>query len=357
MLPTVRPTRPSTQPPSVLRSQTQPQEAHGGRPHVLVTGGAGFIGGQVVARLLEAGSRVTVVDDLSTGCLERLPHHGGLRTVVGDMNGGAPWAEAWQGETPITRVLHLAGHVGVRRVLDDPKGCSNSHLAMARTLIETLGAMDAGARPGLIATSSSEVYRASMEPLAEDSAVWKSSDPGWGEGRWSYAASKRTAELDFEAAGLQVLNLRLFNVVGPGQNAESGMVLPRFVEAARMGEALQVFGNGIQVRTFGHVSCVASDLTELCLRPEMPRGALNLGGTAITSIEALARLVLEVSGQPESLLQRVDPARELGPGFDEVRHRIPNLDRARSLGLVARPWSLNEIVNDAWCHHGVPSPS
>ncbi|MDF1836563.1 MAG: NAD-dependent epimerase/dehydratase family protein [Planctomycetota bacterium] len=340
-----------------MSSPNLPSEAASSSPHVLVTGGAGFIGGRVVHRLLDSGARVTVIDDLSTGQLHRLPEHGRLHTVVGDMTDPGPWAEAWSGQEPITRVLHLAGHVGVRRVLGDPEGCASSHHAMAQTLIETLGSMGADRRPGLIAASSSEVYRASMEPLAEESPVWQSSDPAWGEGRSTYAASKRTAELHYEAAGLPVLNLRLFNVVGPGQNAESGMVLPRFVEAARLGEDLQVFGNGTQVRTFGHVSCVAADLAELCLRARMPQGVLNLGGTATTTIEDLARVVLQISGQSEQLLKRVDPSQELGPRFEEVRHRIPNLDRARSLGLVSQPWNLAAIVNDAWCHHGMPSPS
>ena len=335
---------------------TSPQNAADRRPHVLVTGGAGFIGAYVVACLLEKGAQVSVIDDLSTGSLDRLPTDEGLRIVVGDMNEAGPWSEVWQGESPFTRILHLAGHVGVRRVLGDPDGCAESHRAMAQTLVETLNAMEPVARPGLIAASSSEVYRASEESLSEDSRVWNKADEGWGQGRWAYAASKRLAEQGFEGVGPEVLNVRLFNVVGPGQNAESGMVLPRFVEAARLGEALHVYGSGKQVRTFGHVSCIAKDLSELRLRSDMPTGVLNLGGTATTQIETLARTVLQEAGLGDELLRFVDPAVELGSTFEEVVHRIPNLDRARALGLVQSPWSLNEIVRDAWSRHGVPSP-
>lgn len=326
------------------------------RQHVLVTGGAGFIGGHAVNCLLDSGAWVTVIDDLSTGRLEHLPESARLRTVIGDMTDRQAWSDAWQGSQRITRVLHLAGHVGVRRVLEDPKGCSDMQLAMAQTVIETLTGMDEADRPGLIATSSSEVYRASQEPLAESSPVWQTMDEGWNTGRWTYAASKLRAEQGFVGAGLSVLNLRLFNVVGPGQNGESGMVLPRFVEAAQLGDTLQVFGNGKQVRTFGHVACVASDLAELCLRDEMPTGVLNLGGTATTRIERLARLVLAEAGLDETHLKSVDPAIELGADFQEVVHRVPALDRARSLGLIRNPWSLEDIVRDAWTRHAVPSP-
>ncbi len=326
------------------------------RPHVLVTGGAGFIGGHAVKCLLDCGAWVTVIDDLSTGRLEHLPESSRLRTVIGDMTDRHAWSDAWQGPQRITRVLHLAGHVGVRRVLEDPRGCSDVQLAMAQTVIDTLLAMHGGDRPGLIAASSSEVYRASQEPLAESSPVWQTTDEGWNTGRWAYAASKLRAEQGFVGAGLSVLNLRLFNVVGPGQNGESGMVLPRFVEAARLGDTLQVFGNGKQVRTFGHVACVAADLAELCLRAEMPTGVLNLGGTATTQIERLARLVLAEAGLDESHLQSVDPAIELGADFQEVIHRVPSLDRAKSFGLICNPWSLEDIVRDAWTRHAVPSP-
>ncbi len=340
-----------------LSPVTTPLPASNVDLHILVTGGAGFIGAHVVGRLLEAGARVTVIDDLSTGSLERLPEHGRLRTVIGDMTEPAAWNQAWQAQWSITRVLHLAGHVGVRRVLGNPRACSDGHRAMAQTLIETLSGMSEADRPGLIAASSSEVYRASQEPLAEDSPVWKPTDRGWDTGRWTYAASKLRAEQGFVEAGLNVLNLRLFNVVGPGQNGESGMVLPRFVEAARLGDALRVFGSGGQVRTFGHVECVAEDLAELCLRAAMPNGVLNLGGTAITRIDRLAQMVLAEAGLGNELLQCVDPAQELGADFEEVVHRVPALDRARSLGLVRAPWSLQDIVRDVWSRHGVPSPS
>jgi UDP-glucose 4-epimerase len=297
-----------------------------------------------------------VIDDLSAGLAARLPDHERLGFIVGDMTDGAAWARVWRSDEPITRVLHLAGHVGVRRVLADPEGCARSHHAMAQTLVASLLELDPTSRPGLIAASSSEVYRASRDPLTEQSPVWKRSDPGWGAGRWAYAASKLSAEQAFDNAQLQVLHLRLFNVVGAGQNAESGMVLPRFVEAARLGEPLQVFGDGSQVRTLGHVACVAEDLAELCLRADMPVGVLNLGGTATTRIEDLAQTVLQVAQCDGELLEYVDPALEWGEPFAEVYHRIPSLDRARTLGLVRRPWSLIEIVRDAWTRHGVPSP-
>jgi len=105
-----------------------------------------------------------------------------------------------------------------------------------------------------------------------------------GTGRWAYAASKRAVELALDEASsrsswpVAPLHLRLFNVVGPDQDAHSGMVLPTFVRCALMGEALPVHGSGDQVRTLGHVQDVAKDIVQLALGRELPVGALNLGG-------------------------------------------------------------------------------
>ena len=143
------------------------------------------------------------------------------------------------------------------------------------------------------------------------------------------------------------------------------MVLPRFVEAAREGRPLEVYGSGAQVRTFAHVDAVARDIAAL-VAPETlapscagilgeASGALNVGGTARTTIAALADLVVRL-GESSSEVQRRDPRRAVSANFEEVQQRVPDLARARSLGLASsalgsEPWSLEALVDDTLRRH------
>ena len=334
-------------------------------PPILVTGAAGFIGAEVCAVLTRAGCPVLGVDDLSAGAAGRLSD---LPTelfelVVGDVRDRA-LVSALLGERP-RAVLHLAARVGVRTVLEDPEGCEQENLEGVRVLAEELRVAAAGGCvPRVVAASTSEVYAESGAPLGETAPL----RPARAEGRWRYAASKRRAEEILDDSGLTVrpLHLRFFNVVGPGQDASSGMVLPRFVEAAREGRPLEVYGSGAQVRTFAHVDAVARDIAALVaprtLAPSRARtlgeasGALNVGGTARTTIAALAEVVVRLAGS-SSEVQRRDPRRAVAANFEEVQQRVPDLTRARSLGLASsalgsEPWGLEALVEDTLRRHG-----
>ncbi len=358
--------QPAGQPLTVPGPGTAAPQA--GAP-ILVTGAAGFIGAAVTRELVRAGQTVLGLDDLSAGYagrLEGLDGPGRFHLEVGDVR-DASVLDRLLGERPAL-VLHLAARVGVRTVLDDPEGCELENLDGARSLRDALerasasfGAAPGGRRPRVIAASTSEVYAEAKTPLREDSPL----RPRAAEGRWRYAASKRLAEeiLDETSGAGGAAHLRFFNVVGPGQDASSGMVLPRFVEAARAGEPIEVYGTGRQVRTFAHVDAVAKDVAALVLRsiaePEVAVGPLNVGGTAKATISELATLVARTYaecvplGKPVSIVQR-DPRRAVSMNFEEVFTRTPDLSRLRSLGLGDRPWGLDQIVKDAVMHHVSP---
>lgn len=331
-------------------------------PPILVTGAAGFIGAEVCAVLTRAGRRVIGVDDLSAGQAARIAGLSPERFefVRGDVRDRALMA-GLLAEAP-SAVLHLAARVGVRTVLEDPMGCELENLEGARVLAEVLAG--APRAPRVVAASTSEVYAESAEPLSESSPL----RPARAEGRWRYAASKRRAEEVLDEAGLarRPLHLRFFNVVGPGQDASSGMVLPRFVEAARDGRPLEVYGSGAQVRTFAHVEAVARDVAALTAPETLAAsrgadlrdatGALNVGGTARTTIADLADLVVRL-GASASEVQRRDPRRAVAANFEEVHRRVPDLGRARALGLASselgsEPWALEALVRDTLRRHG-----
>lgn len=328
---------------------TSPLDAQRGT--CVVTGGAGFIGAAAVRALLQRGRRVVVLDNLSSGRLERLPlAHEMLRFERFDICEAEALAEYLR-SSGASQLLHLAGPVGVRRVLADPDLAAGQIDALGKAVIEALGSLPEGQRPRLFAASTSEVYGAAEGAMGEDAPL---RTPG-GAARWSYALAKQACEQHYDAARLwereeQPVHLRLFNVVGPGQDADGGMVLPTFLERALAGESLPVHGDGLQVRTYGHVLDVAEDLADMLGCEFFPAGPLNLGGTATASAAELAQIVsgqvsVALSASPAPL-EYVDPTATLA-GFAEVRRRIPNLARARDLGLARRTQSLEAIVADS----------
>lgn len=317
------------------------------QPTVLVTGGAGFVGAEVTRTLLASGARVIVVDDLSGGDPGRLEEHRCLEFHVADVTVPGILDSILNGGPSPDAIVHLAARVGVARVLTDPEGCREEHLAAARELVRYLESLRFDQRPRVIAASTSEVYQERGGPLREQDAL----RPVDGSGRWAYAGSKLAVERLLDEAWAEdpsrgPVHVRLFNVVGPGQDGDSGMVLPRFIAAAAGARPIPVHGDGQQVRTFGHVEDVAADLARVALDGSFPPGPLNLGGDARATVHELALEVLAVTGS-DAGIRRVDPVDRLGTSFEEVRRREPCLDRARSLGLVLRTRSLREIVEDA----------
>ena len=311
---------------------------------MLVTGAAGFIGAALTRELLARGDEVLALDDLSAGRAERLPDHPRLRRVVADV--AAPGVLAGLLAERVDAVVHLAARVGVRAVLLDPDGCYRVNVDGARALADALATLPESERPRLLAASSSEVYSPRGEPLTEAHPL-RALD---GAGRWRYAASKRAAEEQLDASlasapGREVVHVRFFNVVGPDQDAGTGMVLPTFVDRALAGRPLPVHGDGSALRTFAHVDEVARVLADLLERPTLPAGPLNVGGRARASVLELAHEVARQAGtgaHPEL----VDPRLDVAPSFEGVAWREPALERLASLGVTLPSRPLSAIVAD-----------
>jgi nucleoside-diphosphate-sugar epimerase len=326
---------------------------------VLVTGGIGFVGASVVRALLAEGARVVVLDDRSGGARLALPDDQRVSLVVGDVRERALLTELLRAEPRVLALVHLAARVGVRTVLADPDGAAAANLDGVHSVLEAVAALAPDRRPRVLAASSSEVYADSATPLHEGSSLRVQH-----AGRWAYAAAKLAGERALDAhtslwrVGDAPVHMRFFNVVGPGQDAASGMVLPRFVEAAQRASAVEVHGDGAQVRTFAHVDDVARDVAALALRQTVPfhGGVLNLGGSARASVLELAELVAArapLHGLRRPSIVQVDPKRAVAPSFADVRHRVPDLSRAHGLGLAQRARSLAAIVDDMFARHHV----
>jgi UDP-glucose 4-epimerase len=302
--------------------------------HVLVTGGAGFIGSHLVERLLADGKSVVVVDDLSTGRLENLravQAHPKLRVIESRVSS---CRELGQLVAQAESIYHLAAAVGVELVVRSPIHVLETNLHETEVLLEAAAKQGA---PVLVA-STSEVYGKSQKEAFGEEDDLLIGPPH--QSRWSYACSKLMDEFLALAyakeRSLPVIITRLFNTVGPRQTGQYGMVLPRFIAAARSGQPLRVYGDGQQTRCF----CYVSDTVEALVRLQgcaAARGQVfNVGSTEEISMRDLADKVIETL-ESKSAVEFVPYSEAYAPGFDDMRRRKPVVNKlAATVGFHPR---------------------
>jgi len=310
--------------------------------HVLVTGGAGFIGSHLVEALLAGGASVTVVDDLSTGLRANLDpallvHGHRVRLIEATVS---DWA---RGAAGFDAAYHLAASVGVRLVMDDPARAAERNVGET---IALLGWASRTRTPVLFA-SSSEVYgKGVSSPFREDADLLFGPPTSI---RWSYGLSKAVDEHVALATGARdgfpVVVARFFNTVGPRQRGRYGMVLPRFVASALAGRPLEVHGSGRQVRCFCDVRDVVRVLPILASSAACRGRVLNVGSDRAISIDALARLVVSTLGSRSEIV-RIPYSEAFGPGFEDLEVRIPDVSRIREAVGFAPGIPLEQTIRD-----------
>ena len=309
--------------------------------HILVTGGAGFIGSHLVERLLNDGKTIVVIDDFSTGSLKNLQavkKNPRLKIIPSKISDCAELPElAKKSEF----IFHLAATVGVDLVVK-----SALHV-LEISFQETQILLRAAAKNStpLLLTSTSEVYGKSAKPEFSEDDDLLIGPPG--QSRWSYACSKLTDEfLSLAYArekNLPVTIARLFNTVGPRQTGRYGMVLPRFIAAANANEPLRVFGDGAQSRCF----CLVNDAVESLVRLQncgKARGEIfNIGGTEEVSILELAKLVVKTLDS-KSKIELIPYDKAYAPGFDDMRRRKPLVEKLERFVKFKPQTPLREII-------------
>ncbi len=319
----------------------EPDRAGGGAPvpsEVLVTGGAGFIGSHLTEALLARGSRVTVVDNLTTGRRPNLPAaHPALEIIESDLRRALTGPLAGR---RFDEIYHLAAAVGVDLVMKDPVLAIEINVEQTAALLRFAAGLDPDGRdnpadapgpgtPTFIA-SSSEVYgKPTREVFCEDDDVVYGPTVVT---RWSYAQTKAIDEylaLAYHGAGAcPVVVARFFNTVGPRQVGDYGMVLPRFVRAAIEGEPVRVFGDGAQSRCFCDVRDVVAAVPVLLGNTACHGRVFNLGSDQPISIAELAGLVIDTVGSG-STIEFVPYTEAYPPGFEDLKRRRPDLSRVR----------------------------
>jgi nucleoside-diphosphate-sugar epimerase len=308
---------------------------------ILVTGGAGFIGSHLVERLLADGKRVVVIDDCSTGTLENLRQvqgHPALRVLESKISACAELGELAAGSEAI---FHLAAAVGVELVLNAPVRALQTNLHETEILLEAAGRH----KTPLLLASTSEVYGKSQKEAFSEEDDLLIGPPQFA--RWSYACSKLMDEFLALAyareMGLPVIIARLFNTVGPRQTGRYGMVLPRFIAAAKAGEPLRVYGDGKQTRCFCYVGDTVEALVRLQRRPAARGQIFNVGGTEEISIHALAEKVIQTLGSHSSI-ELVPYEKAYAPGFEDMRRRRPVIDKLEKVVGFRPGTGLDRII-------------
>ncbi|MBW7882167.1 MAG: GDP-mannose 4,6-dehydratase [Caldilineaceae bacterium] len=316
--------------------------------HVLITGGAGFIGSHLTRALLERGDTVSVLDNLSTGDIENIrafAHHPLYSFAIDDLRNElvldrlASQADA---------IVHLAAAVGVQLVVERPTETIETNVLGTHAVLAAARRY----RCRTLLASTSEVYGKGVRvPFAEEDDILLGASS---RSRWSYAASKLLDEFLGLAAhreyGLPVTVVRFFNTVGPGQRGRYGMVVPRFVRAALRGEPITIYGDGEQSRCFCHVRDTVRAVVDLLNCPEATAGQIyNIGSSQEVTINQLAQTVLE-RAKSTSELQHIPYSEAYAPGFEDMRRRVPDTTKInRAIGWAPKS-DLNQILDDVIEH-------
>jgi len=322
-------------------------------PHVLITGGAGFIGSHLAEELLSREYYVTIIDDLSTGRFENiapLTHHPNFSFAIDTITNEVVMDRL---VSECDLIIHLAAAVGVMLIVEHPIHTIEANVIGTEAVLKAALRY----RVKVLIASTSEVYgKGNKIPFHEDDDVVLGATS---RSRWAYASSKMVDEFlglaYYREKGLPVIVFRLFNTVGPRQSGQYGMVIPRFVENALQGKKLQVFGSGKQTRCFLHVSDAVEAIIRLSEQPEAVGQVFNIGATTEITIHELAAKV--ISKAPERLGINTDPIEriELIPyeqayavGFEDMNRRVPDISKIKSFTGWKPTRSLEDILNDVF---------
>ncbi|HEY3478134.1 MAG TPA: UDP-glucose 4-epimerase GalE [Streptomyces sp.] len=308
---------------------------------VLVTGGAGYVGGVVAAHLLAAGHRVTVLDDLSTGFRAGVPE--GAEFVEGRIQDAAKVLDA-----SYDAVLHFAASSQVGESVANPEKYWRNNVAGT---LELLSAMRASGVRTLVFSSTAATYGEPVTvPITEDAATSPTNPYGATKLAVDHMISGECA-----AHGLAAVSLRYFNVAGAhGAQGErhdpESHLIPLVLQVAQgRREAISVFGDdyptpdGTCLRDYIHVADLAeAHLLALDKAAAGEHLICNLGNGAGFSVREVIEAVRQVTGHPIPV--RTEPRRAGDPAV-----LVASAERARQrLGWQPSRTDLAEIIRDAW---------
>ncbi len=294
----------------------------------LITGGTGFIGSHLSERLLERGDAVVALDNLATSTGSNVSHLDGrqnFRVVLGSILDELLVDEL---VADCDIVVHLAAAVGVRLIVDQPLRSLRTNIRGTEIVLDAVHRYHKKA----FVASSSEVYGKNTGKMHElaDRVLGPSSIA-----RWSYSASKAVDEhlamAFWRERQIPTVIGRFFNTVGPRQTGAYGMVIPRLVSQALLGEDLEIHGDGSQTRCFCDVEDAVRAVTGLIDSKAAVGDVFNIGSEEEVSIAELADRIIDITGSASG--KRFVPYEQVyGDQYpaEEMMRRSPDTTKIRT---------------------------
>ena len=261
-----------------------------------ITGGAGFIGRHLVAKLLHDKHEITIFDNFSSSSKNDITHllEDGVGLVTGDI---LDYDLLLKSMPNYDFVIHLAAQTSVSQSVANPK--TTADIIVDGTVNVLKSCVKTNVK-NIIFSSSAAVYGNSISTLLAENAQLSPLS--------SYGASKLVAEYNLLAFsklfGLNCISLRLFNVYGNGQSSETG-VIRKFLKNISKDAPIEIFGDGVQSRDFVHISDVIEAFYCAIRNIEAKRGEVyNIGSGTATSINELASLLISSKGKDLQVIHK-----------------------------------------------------
>lgn len=286
---------------------------------LLVTGGAGFIGSNIVKELLNQGQEVRVLDNFATGKRENilpLMKYDNLSLIEGDLRSFHIVRSAVR---DVDYILHQGALPSVPRSINDPITSNDVNILGTLNLLEA--AKEYGVKRVVCASSSSIYGNSETLPKVETMPV----NPMSPYALTKYA-QERYCQIFFKLYGLQTVSLRYFNVFGPNQDPTSqySAVIPKFIKLIQQNKQPIIYGDGSQSRDFTFVDNNVWANIQACTAPQAAGETINIAcGERFTLIE-LVVMINEILGK--SIEPRFEPER---PG--DVKHSLAGIEKAKEL--------------------------